>query len=362
MSTIITKTVKPSGGDFTSVGTAVAWFQTNYPDFVTADIAGKIEIGGTWDSADTAQVAVPDLVSDATHGLNIYTDVSNRASETWDSGKYSLQYTAGTYLIYNSNDYLIVDGLQINLARAGANRVIENTVLGATNEVILSNCLIKSDSGAYDRYVCYLNTASDNTNLYVYNCIAYGASGSTVAWLRCGETTCTMTVYNSTLTGGANGILRSAGTCVAKNVYSGGQSGDCYSGTITKTTCASSDATGSVGLQSIAANTTQFVNVTGGSENYQLAGVGSALYHAGTDTSGDSAPMNFIADINGEHYYDTDALRSIGADEVVSSPIDRIIVIDEGVGINEGPFVKKEEPMFGNTGADGVFLGLGNRI
>jgi hypothetical protein len=58
----------------------------------------------------------------------------------------------------------------------------------------------------------------------------------------------------------------------------------------------------------------------------------------------------------------TQLLNIRAAVEPAESGTDRIIVIDEGVGINEGTFVKKESPMFGNTGADGVFLGLGNRI
>jgi len=66
------------------------------------------------------------------------------------------------------------------------------------------------------------------------------------------------------------------------------------------TTCGSSDSTGTSGLQNIPVSTATFVNVTAGSENWHLAGTGSGLYNVGTNTSGDSAPMNFTTDIDGE--------------------------------------------------------------
>jgi hypothetical protein len=90
------------------------------------------------------------------------------------------------------------------------------------------------------------------------------------------------------------------------------------------TTCASSDATGSAGLQNIAANTTNFTNVTAGSEDFHLP-AGSALIDVGTDTSGDAAPLNFTDDIDGVTRTGT---WDIGADEyvvgrvVLTSPVD----------------------------------------
>jgi hypothetical protein len=83
-------------------------------------------------------------------------------------------------------------------------------------------------------------------------------------------------------------------TC--KNCYARADPGYAYSGTITKTTCASADTTGSAGLQNIAVNTTNFTNVTAGAENFDLP-LGSALIDVGTDTSGDAAPLNFTTDI-----------------------------------------------------------------
>jgi hypothetical protein len=87
---------------------------------------------------------------------------------------------------------------------------------------------------------------------------------------------------------------------------------------------------------------------------YLAAGTGnSGYYNIGVDNLPD--PFGDVA--TSTRVYDYDFWADYSA-----SGTDRIIVIDEGVGINEGDFVKKENPMFGNTGADGVFLGLGTRI
>jgi len=84
------------------------------------------------------------------------------------------------------------------------------------------------------------------------------------------------------------------------------------------------------------------------------AGSGNSGYYG---VGGDNIPNPFGDSATSEREYAYD----FWADYTYSAQ-DRIIVIDENVGINEGPFVKKESPMFGNTGADGVFLGLGTRI
>jgi hypothetical protein len=140
-----------------------------------------------------------------------------------------------------------------------------------------------------------------------------------------------LNIYNCTIinTAAYPALWRQSETWTAKNCYAASNGGAAYSGTITKTTCASSDATGSAGLQNIVLNTTNFTNVTAGSEDFHLP-AGSALIDVGTDTSGDAAPLNFTDDIDGVTRTGT---WDIGADEYVAAGVVLTSPVDTSTGL-----------------------------
>ena len=77
----------------------------------------------------------------------------------------------------------------------------------------------------------------------------------------------------------------------------------------------------------VALDTDTFVNVTGGSEDFHLAADGnSPLMGVGVDTSGDSAPLDFTTNIDGET---RDATWDIGADSWVASGTAHLKIINE---------------------------------
>jgi hypothetical protein len=169
--------------------------------------------------------------------------------------------------------------------------------VGCNGATLLSNSIIiGAGDASYKYFGIYPGDAEDQTD-NIFNCVVYNLGGngnSSAIYVSSGI----VNIYSSTLVGQTNtcGVHRVGGTVACKNCYAAGDVGDAYLGTITKTTCASSDTTGSTGLQSIAVNTTNFTNVTEGSENFDLP-LGSALIDVGTDTSGDAAPLNFTTDI-----------------------------------------------------------------
>jgi hypothetical protein len=296
-------TVMPSGGDFTGLQACIDHIVAAHADLVSADLYASIEIGGTWSSADTTAVVIPATVlASATCYLKIYTTAAARHNGAWDTGAYILQKTNGTTLI-NNCDYVWLDGLQIETASAAATRYcisMNNVNLTATNNwFYISNSIIKGHGHAtYDCHLIRLD--EDNVNAYVWNTIGFNntaASGNYGVYVAgCAS----VKIGSSVFIGGEYGIRRySGGTVTAKNCYCGGALTADYGGTITKTTCASSDTTGDTGLQSIPVSAATFVNVGAGTEDYHLA-VGSALIGVGTDTSGDAAPMNFTVDIDGD--------------------------------------------------------------
>jgi hypothetical protein len=86
---------------------------------------------------------------------------------------------------------------------------------------------------------------------------------------------------------------------ILKNCYVYSALNQCYQATgITLITCASSDTSGSIGLQNIACNSNTFKNVTSNNEDLRPP-YGSSLINVGTTTSGEPSPMNFTTDIKG---------------------------------------------------------------
>lgn len=109
--------------------------------------------------------------------------------------------------------------------------------------------------------------------------------------------------YSCTISGPAagTGINVADGTSIAKNCYLQGGSASITisSGSLTQTTCATSDTASSTpALRNVPLSTANFVSVTHGSFDFNLA-PGSALKGTGTDTSGDAPPFNFTTDISG---------------------------------------------------------------
>ena len=186
-----------------------------------------------------------------------------------------------------------------------------------TNNVTFDGLAFEMTGGA-----SALDIASANADVNVSNCIVYGGTiqiyarptaGTVNVWNCAGVAANisadgafrvsggTAYVYNSTfinVNAGGYGVYQSAGTIHAKNNYASAGGND-YAGTFaTKTTCASADATGSVGLTSIAYTTANFKNVTSGSEDPHLTN-SSGLRGEGTDLSGDSN-LPFSDDIDGD--------------------------------------------------------------
>lgn len=291
MATTVTKTVKTSGGDYTSLS---AWEAGEQGDLVTAD---EIRQAECYAMADTTAVIIDGSTTDATRYLRVYTPTAERHAGAWNTGKYYLEVSTGVGItVTDANVYL--EGLQIltNGTRAA-------TVGGADNDnQRISDCIFRGGT----QPTVYLDGSADK---YIWNCIIYGG---TEQGLR---VFVAVKIYSCTIIGGTYGLDSTFASPIVKNCYASGATAAYEGGTPALTTCASSDATGSAGLQNIAYDTNNFTNVTAGSENLHIPS-GSALKDVGTDTSGDAAPMNFTTDIDGDTRTGT---WDIGADEYVTA-------------------------------------------
>lgn len=272
--------------------------------------------GASQTTADTAAVNVFGWTTDADSYVAIRTETADRHTGLWSDAKYRLTI-ADSKALQISEDYVRVEGLQVAVTHtSAANQSALYVSAQATSDIRINDTLVKH--------------AADNTNaqqgIYlsggiatVWNCAAYGLGTTALFTNGAMVVTGTMTVYSSTLIGGYAGLRVTTGsTCTAKNVYArGGTVSFSNAGTLTATYCASSDLTaddfGATGcVVSVAFDTDTFVNVTAGSVDLHLAADGlSPLMGAGIDTSGESAPLNFTTDFDGQT---RDATWDIGAD------------------------------------------------
>lgn len=278
------------------------------------DIAECIcESNGVGHTADTSALAINGWTTAVGNYITIYTSAAARHDGKWNTGKHRL-VVPNTSIMDIYEDYVRLDGLQIatTFPTSSANHgIIAES--GLSGSIYVSNTIVWGHGNAA-YYQTGILALSGTVN--IWNVIICGLHPSLALVRGVNVDGATADIYSTTVGGGSVGIRRASGTVICKNTYAGGAT-TCYSGTITMTTCASSDATGSPGLTGIAYDTDTFVNVGAGTEDLHLAADGlSPLQDVGTDTSGDPAPLNFTTDIDGQTRSGT---WDVGADEYVAA-------------------------------------------
>ncbi|MCR4275693.1 MAG: peptidoglycan-binding protein, partial [Candidatus Wolfebacteria bacterium] len=300
---------------------------TNY--FQISDTGDSViataKIDGAWTSPDTTVVGINGWTTTSTNYIRIYTTPTARHTGKWDTNKYRLIATDSIPIdVYE--DYVRLDGLQVQTIDPTANsrNIIVYKSVSAANESWLSNSILRGHMNS--TYLqAGMNVNTENLVLKVWNVIGYDIYPSTTngsfLWTYRNQSTGSISIYNSTFIGGYAGLDNPGSTpFIVKNTYLGGigtYGRALYRG-ITQTTNAASDNTAAdASLDDIAVNTTNFTNVTPGSEDFHLP-VGSALIDVGTDTSGDTAPLNFTDDIDGQTR-PWGSAWDIGADEFINT-------------------------------------------
>jgi len=304
MPTTITKTIKPSGGDYTSLSAWEAGMQKN---LVTAD---EISVAECYSMQDTASVSVDGWTTDSTRYIYIYTPGSERHDGKYNTSKYRLE-TSGNNVLEIPEDYVRVKGLQIVLTGADSSntRRAVYSQTGTTSDRRIEECVIKDlGSGTATR----TGIEALYGTIYLYNNIVYDFKdyGINSYWWS----SATWYVYNNTVYGCGLGINRSGGdTVYLKNNLCNSNTTD-YSGTFTNaTTNLSEDATSpNTALRNKAVT---FVDEAG--DDFHLASSDTNAKDAGTDLSADSdSPYDISMDIDGVTRSGT---WDIGADEYVAA-------------------------------------------
>lgn len=303
MASRLYKTIRPTGGDYTSLE---ACMHANEKNLVTSDEYFDIEIDGDWTSADTTAVTIHNYTTDATRYINIYTTAQARHSGVYDTTKYRLILDPGwngTVLSSTTANYITITGIQID--NTGGGNSGQSLSLSGTNAVFDKGIIISCPGNG-----AYLGSTSEIRNTIVYDAVTTGimltGSGSKAR--------------NCTVGYSGRGIRAYWIDCIATNcLCRNNTSGDFVrdgSSTFTVTYCASSDATGDDwgGAGNRINQTFSMVAPTGTPRDFHLNSDDGGAINYGTDLS-----AYFTDDIDGQTRPTGAGTWDIGADEYVTT-------------------------------------------
>ena len=311
MATEVIKTVKSSGGDYTSLS---AWEAGQQGNLVTAD---EIRTAECYSFQDTTAVTIVGWTTDATRYIKITTPSAERHDGKWNAGKYRLEVSdtgSGFPDLWSREDYVRIDGLQIRTPSVDANfqDPLGFTTIGASNDLRVSNCIIRgADNASYKQAGIRINDA--DAIVKIWNVVIYDI-GDDIPQKR-GikvQNATTVDLYNVTINGCYEGIFQAAGTV---NVYESAvfNNTDDFSGTFnTIDYCASDDNDGTNNVAESGGGAfwpDDFVDAANGDFHLKSS---SNLVGAGND----SGSGLFSNDIDGET---RTSPSDIGADEYVSA-------------------------------------------
>lgn len=316
-----TLTVCESGCDYDSLDAAVTDLEANC---ATPSSPLSITISGSWTAADITPVTISGIATTADNDLTIVTTGDARHSGKWDDTAYVLEVSTSSSIkafLSTNIQYITVDGLQVNLISDDSDFAVygmhfDNDATKAYYADIMNNIIKLTVDGGSNTYT----TGIDYDGLYsyvdIYNNIVYnfniGSTNDLGIYVH-GGTGAENNIHNNTVYNCSRGILppNSVNTDVYNNIAIGNTGYDFSMGNASNDYNASSDATadGANALNSGSGtppSTSDFVSVTGGSEDFHLS-ASAVEIDAGTDLG-----SPFDEDIDGESRTGT---WDIGADE-----------------------------------------------
>jgi hypothetical protein len=280
MPTTITKTVQ-GGGDYT---TLAAFESGEQRDLVAADEIARALCGNF---QDTAFADFFGWTLDEDHYYIAEAADDHQCVGSLTTNAYRL-VRAGTCAKFR--DFFRVIGIQFVTS---GNVVSVDCAPALSAQSLLDKCFV-TGTGSSGGGIINGGVAS---TLNIRNCISISVASSyslTTSGIGANQSS----IYSSVLRGVQHS--NSGGTSIYKNCYAWRPTTlDAYrttAGAVSMTTCASSDTSGSAGLHNIPFDDTTFEDTS----SIDLTPFSSSpLADVGTDTSGDSAPMNFTDDILG---------------------------------------------------------------
>lgn len=294
MPTTVVKTIRASGGDYT---TLTAWEAANQGDLVAADEVRVAECYNDWPSGLDDKLVIDGSTTDATRYLMITVAAGHRHTGIPQSGFYLKKNVGFDTLIRDSDPYTRLAWLDVENTNSNGQALFANAGSGT-----YSSLIAKTVGAAQYAVGLYGN------GITVHGTLAYGSgTGFQI------NTAVAANIYNSVATGCAKGFNTGSALAVLKNCTAYNNTIN-YSGTFdaastnNATSSASDDAPGASSVVGI--TSADFVDAAG--NDYHLA-AGSALIGAGANLYAD-----FQADVDGDAWPSSGAW-DVGFDYRVAS-------------------------------------------
>ena len=328
MATQLKKTVKPSGGDYTSLE---ACMNANEQNLVTADKYFDVEIDGSWSIADTTNVTVHNYTTDATRYINIYATGTARHDGRVAAVSGRSNYIADLYIDNHGISNVTYDGLEINHAGATFQNYFSDNLL-------FKNCIFRVASSEQGSHGINIRLGSPST-MTIRNCIFYGNTANWTIAIYHGEGTATIYCYNVTVYGWQCAFSDTAGTMVMKNCVgsarvSGSWNVHYYNGGTNFSSDSTNNMSGDASTPEYNtyydSTTPTYVNTGAGTEDFHLASNDTVAIAHGADLS-----ATFTDDIDGVTRSGT---WDIGADEYVN-PVTNLSVSVQDRAVDKEVYV-----------------------
>lgn len=305
MATERLKTIKPSGGDYTSLSAAEAG-EDDLGDLVSRDEWMHFSC---YAMEDTTAVTIVGWTTDATRFIQIDTPLSERHDGEWNTNKYRLSLTNAPVWIQENNIHFV--GIQFQTTENRADYYPGCTIYNNydyCNDLQVDKCIFKGvDGGINSNGLCPIYIVGGyfaSTPIKIQNSIFIGCDGT---WQDVGirihspsQAGCLAYVYNCTFKDKKIGIATDSSANLTIRVKNCGfiSCADDMDGTIT-------DAT---------TNSTSTPTLASG-KSFHLASNDTTWLGQGTDLSADDGIIN-SQDIDGET---RSGSWDIGADEYVAA-------------------------------------------
>jgi hypothetical protein len=277
---------------------------------------------------DTTPATVTGFTVDATHYVNIYTDLSARHAGVWDGDKYTLAISSNNTCLTINNSYTRLQGVQI---------VFQVTDEGTGGDLIdvlqdhatINGNILKSETNQTYAFWCDAIFVGDGSGgaARIYNNLIYGIRFAAPRAAAIGINDPTMSyVYNNTIVNCDYGFYNSGTGCVAKNNLISGCGGAPFDG---------SANSGSGYNATDSASWGDYPGYTGDRLNQTFTFVAPGLSNfliTASDTGAYQYGVNLRADANCPFFIDiTETPRqnpwSIGADQPQLNPAFMLLVI-----------------------------------